>query len=257
MNVTALAALFLFSLPLAVPEKPTIRYEVRILSVPVEAELKALSSKDGGTAFLDDAELKTVLDTAQALRRANAMQAPKITADHDQPASVSVVDKKEFVTSIEATAVRGQSVFVPKQTTVEVGMKLNLRGRASADGKFVSVDVKHADTRVEKVELVPLTMFITPVFEGGSQGQPIPFTQFLQTPHLATTTIEKKALAIPSGGHAAITGPTYQTEIREDVRIPLLSELPYISRMFQNERLVKQKMRTILIVSPTVVPVAE
>jgi hypothetical protein len=55
------------------------------------------------------------------------------------------------------------------------------------------------------VELVPVTTQITPVFEGGSQGQPIPFTQFLQVPDVRTEKAEKTAV-VPAGGTLVLGG---------------------------------------------------
>ena len=53
--------------------------------------------------------------------------------------------------------------------------------------------------------LFPITTFITPVFEGGSQGQPIPFTQFLQQPAFTTLNIQTTVIC-PDGGTVLLGG---------------------------------------------------
>ena len=50
--------------------------------------------------------------------------------------------------------------------------------------------------------LFPVTTFVTPVFEGGSQGQPIPFTQFLQQPAFTNLNI-KTTVVVPGRRHGA------------------------------------------------------
>ena len=55
------------------------------------------------------------------------------------------------------------------------------------------------------VPLFPVTTMISPVFEGGAIGQPIPFTQFLQQPKFATIEVNKD-VCIPDGGSVLLSG---------------------------------------------------
>ena len=97
----------------------------------------------------------------------------------DRRRLVRAGERRTFTTSAEVVKVKGQAVLVPKNTEVDLGDTFTLCGSASADRKFVNLRAKLTRTTlVGEVELVPVTMTIRPVFEGGSQGQPIPFTQF-------------------------------------------------------------------------------
>ena len=98
----------------------------------------------------------------------------------------------------------------------------------------------------------PATASITPVFEGGSRGKPIPFTQFLQVPRVETLTIEQPDLTIPSGGHVVIPGPTRTQEVRQEFGPPVLSRVPYLNRMYKNVGVGRETVRTYLVVSPLV-----
>ncbi len=55
----------------------------------------------------------------------------------------------------------------------------------SADRRFVRMNIAPTLSNLASavVPLFPVTTLITPVFEGGAQGQPIPFTQFVQQPN--------------------------------------------------------------------------
>src|SRR5205085_7188577 len=46
---------------------------------------------------------------------------------------------------------------------------------------------------------------ITPIFEGGAVGQPIPFTQFIQQPKLTTVALHK-SFCVPDGGTVLLSG---------------------------------------------------
>jgi hypothetical protein len=53
--------------------------------------------------------------------------------------------------------------------------------------------------------LFPVTTYITPVFEGGAVGQPVPFTQFIQLPKLANLSMHK-SFCVPDGGTILLSG---------------------------------------------------
>src|SRR5262249_29734224 len=153
---------------------------------------------------------------------ASVMQAPKVTAFSGQEAAICFTETQSFVTGVEARRVKGQTVLIPQSTTVELGMTFLLRGQISEDKKSVVVNAGYMNRHIEgSVELIPVVTQVTPLYEGGSQGAPIPFTQYLQSPQIETTKIEKKDLKVPSGGHAVITGPTYKQETRMEFGTPI------------------------------------
>lgn len=205
---------------------------------------------------LSDAQLRTLLDTVQGDRRSNVLQSPKVTLFDGQEATVRATQQESFVTGQEATRVKDAVVLVPKKTVVETGTILTLCAKASADRKNVSVRVYYTDARVEgTTEVIPVTTQITPVFEGGSRGKPVPFTQYLQVPKVDTISIEKKDLTIPSGGHMILPGPTRQQETRQEFGPPVLSKIPFVNRTYKNVGIGRETVPTYLIVSPLVLEV--
>lgn len=238
------------------PETETqIACQVRVLTVRDDLfERVGIDIKPAGT--LSDAQLRSLLEAAQGDRVSNVMQCPKVTLLDGQEAVVKATQRESFVTGLEATRVKGGVVMVPKNTSIETGTTLTLCARASADRKNVAVRLNYTDARVEgPVELVPVTTQITPVFEGGSRGKPIPFTQYIQAPQVETTTIEKPDLTIPSGAHVIVPGPTRTQETRQEFGPPVLSKIPYLNRMYKNVGVGRTTVQTYLIVSPLVVEV--
>jgi type II secretory pathway component GspD/PulD (secretin) len=253
LSVLALLALSTAGFAIEQPPEPKsetqISFEVRVVTVPADA----CPMEEGEIAFLTDAQLKAAIEAAQGDRRVNVMQAPKITAFEGQEAVVKATQQEMFATGVEAKRINGAVSVVPKNTTVETGMVLKVRGAVSADRKFVTAKVDYQDTRIEGgAELIPVTTMITPVFEGGSQGKPIPFTQFLQVPQVGTIKVVKADLRIPSGGNVAIAGPTFIQEVREETAKSALGNIPYVGRMVRKVTYSKVSMRTVLIVTPRV-----
>jgi len=243
---------FALDQPPAEKDEPQISFETRVVTIPANAPLPNWPAKEGEVAFLTDADLKAALEATQSDRRANVLSAPKVTVESNQEAVVKIVDERRFVTSLEAVSVNGEPVCVPKTTAVELGTTLTLRGRISADKTAVAVEVKYFDKRLEKVDLIPVTAMIAPVFEGGSKGKPVPFTQYLEVPRVSTVSIDQKDLRIASGAHVAIGGPITHQEMRTEVAVPGISKLPVVGRLFRTIGVGRTPVRTILIVSPRV-----
>jgi type II secretory pathway component GspD/PulD (secretin) len=187
--------------PMSVPVAPAaqagedetaICFEVRVLKLPAGFWRQAGCKPDGD--LLSEKELRRLLEAMQADRGAAVMQAPKVTVADGETARISTRETRFFVTGVEATKVKGATVLVPKNMPVELGDLASMTGRISADGKSVCVQAKYTRTRVEgEVELVPIVTKITPVFEGGSQGKPVAFTQYIQAPDVRTEKVEKTA----------------------------------------------------------------
>lgn len=256
-------------------DAPQISFEVRVLTVPESAFFERVGLDfempkgmpapapvpglpQGGV--LTDSQVRTLLEAVQSDRRANVAAAPKVTVEDGRDASIQCTQRQTFVTGVDAVrakrgdgmAVKGDTILVPRNTAVDVGETLKLRGRIAADRKAVVAAVKYTNTRVEKVDLIPVTSQITPVFEGGSQGVPVPVTQYIQSPQIETATIEKADLTIPTGCHAVLVGPEVVREARQEFGPPFLSKIPYVNRMFKNVGVGRETMRTVLIVTPRV-----
>ena len=241
--------------PQPAPDAETqIAFEVRAITVPADMPIPGCPAKQGEVVFLTGAQLQASLEAVQADGRANVLAAPNFVTCNGQEATFSTGELHSFVTGLETKKVNGVVVLVPKTTSVETGIVLNLCGMLSADKKTVATRVNYTEKRIDgKVEQLPVSYPITPVFEGGSQGKPIPFTQFLQAPQVETVAIDKKDLVIPCGGHAVIAGPAFAQEQKVEYKVPGLADVAVVGRMFRTVGVSTVKMRTILVVSPKVV----
>ena len=130
---------------------------------------------------------------------------PKLTVFNGQKAAVRVNDQQFFVTKINTSMVNGQPVYIPVNEPFSLGFQMAVRPTVSADQKFVRCELSTecCELGSPTVPLFPVTTPVTPVFEGGAQGQPIPFTQFIQQPEIVTRGVSK-SLMIPDGCTAVL-----------------------------------------------------
>jgi type II secretory pathway component GspD/PulD (secretin) len=210
---------------------------------------------DIGLAFLSDIQVFLFMEAAQGDQRTNVMQAPKLTLFNGQTANIMVADQEFFVTNVTVVQAGGQVVFVPTNTPIPTGgVNLTIQAVISADRRFVRLSLAPTLTNLASanVPLFPITTFITPIFEGGATGQPVPFTQFLQQPSFSTIDVNT-TVNIPDGGTVLLGGLKRLSEGRNEYGPPILSKLPYINRLFKNVGYGREAESLMMMVTPRII----
>lgn len=215
-----------------------------------------------GLAFLNDIQVFMFMEAAQGDRRVNVMQAPKLTLFNGQTSTLTITDTQFVVTNVTVVSVNGQIVFIPTNTPLPGpgglagggAFNIAIQGVVSADRRFVRLNlpVTLAAQTGATVPLFPITTFITPVFEGGSQGVPIPFTQFLQQPAFTTLTVATTVVC-PDGGTVLLGGLKALSEGRNEFGPPFLSKIPYLNRLFKNVGIGRQTSHIMIMVTPRII----
>jgi type II secretory pathway component GspD/PulD (secretin) len=211
-----------------------------------------------GLAFLNDIQVYTFMEMAQGDQRSNIMNAPKVTLFNGQTANLSVNQTEFYVTNVQVFSVNGQIVFIPQNTPLpgspEGTLNITVQAVVSADRRFVRVnqDVTLAAQSGATVPLFPITTFVTPVFEGGSQGQPIPFTQFIQQPSFTSITVQTTVVC-PDGGTVLMGGLKRLRESRNEFGPPFLSKVPYLNRLFKNVGVGRDSQHVMIMLTPRII----
>ena len=211
-----------------------------------------------GLAFLSDIQVYMFMEAAQGDRRTNVMQAPKLTLFNGQTSTILIQDFQYFATNVQVVQSNGQVMFVPQNQPIPVGVNLTVQAVISADRRFVRLNLAPTMNAVASatVPLFPVTTFITPVFEGGAQGQPVPFTQFLQQPTFTQVQIQT-TVSVPDGGTVLLGGLKLLNEGRNEFGPPVLSKIPYISRLFKNVGYGRDTSSLLIMVTPRIIINAE
>jgi type II secretory pathway component GspD/PulD (secretin)/tetratricopeptide (TPR) repeat protein len=208
-----------------------------------------------GLAFLSDIQVFLFMEAAQGDQRTNVMQAPKLTLFNGQTSTLTVTDAQFFVTSVTVFQAGGQVVFVPQNNLIPTGgVTLTIQAVISADRRFVRMSLTPSLTNLVSavIPLFPTTTFITPVFESGAQGQPIPFTQFLQQPAINTISVST-TVSVPDGGTVLMGGLKRLSEGRNEFGPPILSKVPYVNRLFKNVGYGREAVSLLLMVTPRII----
>ena len=240
--------------PPAAVEPAEYAIELRVLTASGKdgrAELMKLfdpKAADPKAAVLTDADRTALLEKVTRDVRTTVTQAPRVTVRSGEPASVTVQDTTTFVTAVTVSTLNGKTVVVPKTEKVPLGQAF--RVAASAGEKGVRLELKYEDKRVAPhVRLLPVTTFVVPEFEGGSQGAPVPFTQFVQVPEFRDLKCEKVA-DVPDGGTLAVYAGKTKVEARVESGPPVLSRIPYVNRLFKNTGIGEQECDVVILATP-------
>jgi type II secretory pathway component GspD/PulD (secretin) len=218
-----------------------------------------------GMAFLNDIQVFAFLEAASGDRRTNIMQAPKITLFNGQTSTVTVSDFAYFTTGVTTFNFGGQVVFQPTNTPIPIGSAVNpnsgltgvtvtVQAVISADRRFVRLNLAPSLSGLTSanVPLFPVTVFITPVFEGGSQGVPIPFTQFYQQPSFSVIEVQT-TVSVPDGGTVLLGGLKAMSEGRNEFGPPVISQIPYLNRLFKNVGVGRETRHIMIMVTPRII----
>jgi type II secretory pathway component GspD/PulD (secretin) len=253
--VTGLTPAGSFTQDLNIPIK-TSSYE---MAVPPFGAYPGLPGGNGGIslglAFLSDIEVYMFMEAAQGDQRTNVMQAPKLTMYNGAASTITIADTQFFVTNVTVAQLGGQVVFVPNNSPFPTGgVTLAILPVISADRRFVRLSLAPNLTNLTSanVQLYPITTFITPIFEGGAVGQPVPFTQFLQQP-VFNNIMVMTTVNVPDGGTVLIGGLKRLSEGRNEFGPPILSKIPYLNRLFKNVGYGRETESLLMMVTPRII----
>jgi hypothetical protein len=235
-----------------------VAVEVRFLSVAADF-LEHCCAKDcplrgalQRPIALDGTQLACLLEAVQADVRTNVMQAPKLTLFSGQCSILSVGDERKFVTGISLIPQEGGAKVTPKVETLSSGVELSVRPVISADRRFVRMNclalLKSIDT---PVPVFPVNVPILPA--GSDEKAPTTtFTQFIQLPKVQTLVVDK-TFVVADGHTMLLDAGTRISEGRKVYGPSVLSEIPYLGRLFKNVCYGRELEHVLLMVTPRII----
>jgi hypothetical protein len=226
-------------------------------AAPVAPPVEPDTATPARVSFLNDKQVYRLLEAAQGDEKSNVMQAPKVTLFNGQNSGLDITEKQFYVTGVSTMSVNGQVTFVPKQEAFETGLRLSLQPTVSADRKYVRLNlkVKQTELMTDPVPLFPVTTQIKPVGGDGGELPPLPFTQFIQQPKFNTLAADK-ALTIPDGGTAVLSGWARVREGEQQCGPPVLRDIPLLNELFKVEN-VRETEHVLLLVTPRIIAQTE
>jgi len=224
-----------------------------------------------GFAILSDIEAFFFLQAAQADSRSNIMQAPKVTMFDGQLASIQDQTQRPFVTSIIPVvgdfAVAQQPVIV----VLNEGTQLDVQGIVSPDKRYVRLTLVPFFSQIGDVDTFTFEGRRTSrnsstastdtdgdgdideddIVEEDEEEEIVEGTT-VQLPTFAVTTVQT-TVSVPDGGTILLGGIKRLSEGRQERGVPVLSKIPYVSRLFRNVSAGRDARSLMLMVTPRII----
>jgi type II secretory pathway component GspD/PulD (secretin) len=211
-----------------------------------------------GLAFLSDIQVFLFMEAAQGDTRTNLMQAPKLTMFNGQTATITVTDFQFLLTSIRPINVGSLLFFAPVNTPIPLGIAMTVQPVVSADRRFVRISLVPTVTSIApNIGLFPIQTPIQSVFPVGAAGTTSGqlenvFQVFLQQPNLTAISVTT-TVTVPDGGTVLLGGVKTLVEARNEFGPPILSQIPYLSRLFRNTSYGRETRTLMIMVTPRII----
>jgi type II secretory pathway component GspD/PulD (secretin) len=191
-----------------------------------------------GLTFLSDLQVHQLLEAAQGDRRTNIMQLPRLTLRNNQRGTVESTETRYFMTGVEWVPIEGQACLRPKWEPIKIGFNMVAKPVVSADRRFVQLafEVNQTELASANTPLLPVQIPVPRTkiqLATEKSTEPVLLQMFLQQPQLNTMAIEK-TVTIPDGRTVVFGSLKKTTETRDESGPPILSKIPYVSRLFRN-----------------------
>jgi len=247
---------------------PTTDFDIKLNNnfavTPAFGAFDAGAGSTIGFAILSDIEAFFFLQAAQGDARTNVLQAPKVTLFDGQQANINDTVERLFVTSIQPVVGDFAVAQQPIVTVLNEGTQLNVQAVVSDDKRFVRVTLLPYFSQIGEVR--------TFTFEGRRRrstnnierdpvtGEPINEEEeedviegtTVQQPTLASTSIQT-TVSVPDGGTILLGGIKRMREGRNERGVPILSKIPYISRLFRNVAIGRDAQSLMMMVTPRII----
>jgi type II secretory pathway component GspD/PulD (secretin) len=214
-----------------------------------------------GLAFLSDIQVFMFFEAAQGDKRAHAMQAPRVTVFNGQQATLQVTDTLPMLLGLQPQfGNQGEFLFfVPQTVGLPLGTGIVVQPVVTADRRFVRMSVTQQMQNLISAN-VPLIPIQIPVFDafygpgkGGTQStQAKVFQVFLQQPATSSISVNT-TVVVPDGGTVLLGGLKTLTEQRNEFGPPVLSKIPYLSRLFKNVGYGREATSLLMMITPRII----
>lgn len=233
-------------------------------SAPTFGGFDAGSAANFGFAILSDIEVFFLLQAAQGDDRTNVLQAPKVTLFNGQQATIIDSSFRPFVTSVIPVVGDFAAAHQPVIVVLSEGTMMSVQAVVSSDRRFVRLTLVPFFSQIGDVETFTFSGSVTTNSGTVTQDPSNPDQNVtsgatrtvsgttVQLPTLATTTVTT-TVSVPDGGTVLLGGIKRLREGRTERGLPLVSKIPYISRLFTNVGIGRDAQSLMMMVTPRII----
>ncbi|MDD3468684.1 MAG: hypothetical protein PHE53_01735 [Thermoguttaceae bacterium] len=220
-----------------------------------------------GFAILSEIEAHIFVTAAQGDTKSNVLQAPKVTLFNGQMATVYDQSQSPFVTSVQPVVGDFAAAQMPIIVVLSEGTFLTVQAVVSPDRRFVRLTVVPMFSQIDKVETFTFDGTTDVLAEDSSTGdtlKPTDTTSKKSTTQVKSsgTTVQQPTyssvsvqttVSVPDGGTILLGGIKRLREGRKESGVPLLSNIPYINRLFKNVGVGRETESLMMMVTPRII----
>jgi general secretion pathway protein D len=233
-------------------------------AVPQFGGFDPTNAANFGFAILSDIEVFFLLQAIQGDTRTNVLQAPKVTLFNGQQAFVTDSTQRPFVTQIIPVVGDFAAAQQPVVTVLSEGTSLSVQAVVSADRRFVRLTLVPMFTKIGEVDTFTFNGKTTsnsgttvqdptdPTKSVKNGSQTTTEGTTVQLPSLNVTTVST-TVSVPDGGTVLLGGIKRLQEGRNERGVPLLSKVPYVSRLFKNVGIGRTTQSLMMMVTPRII----
>jgi general secretion pathway protein D len=196
--------------------------------------------------FLDDTNVQAVLRAVTKYQTSNVVNAPSLTLRSGQRGNVKQLTTRTYVRDFEPEIAQAAVIAQPELDNVKEGVILDVRAVASADRRFVTLEL-----RPTIIDLVP-----------DESGNPLPQeTVSLATQNSSDVTIELPELriqrlrttaTIPDGATLMLGGLKKAIEEEQTSTVPFLGDIPVLGSLFSRQGEYTSKRKLIILLKASI-----
>jgi general secretion pathway protein D len=196
--------------------------------------------------FLDDSNVQAVLRAVTKYQTSNVVNAPSLTLRSGQRGNVKQLTTRTYVRDFEPEIAQAAVIAQPELDNVKEGVILDVRAVASADRRFVTLEL-----RPTIIDLVP-----------DESGNPLPQeTVSLATQNSSDVTIELPELriqrlrttaTIPDGATLMLGGLKKAIEEEQTSTVPFLGDIPVLGSLFSRQGEYTSKRKLIILLKASI-----
>jgi general secretion pathway protein D len=219
-----------------------------------------------GFAILSDIEAFFMINASQGDRRANVLQAPKVTLFNGQQATVTDAAFRPFVISVIPVVGEFAAAQQPVIVVLSEGTMLSVQAVVSDDRRYVRLTLVPFFSQIGEVqeftfegsETTSTSDSTTDDDDDGNDEtneEAEEITRSGTTVQLPTFEVISVAttVSVPDGGTVLMGGIKRLVEGRNEFGVPLLSKVPYVDRLFRNVGIGRETDSLMMMVTPHII----
>jgi general secretion pathway protein D len=219
-----------------------------------------------GFAILSDIEAYFLIEAAQGDRRANVLNAPKVTLFNGQQAIVVDAAFVPFVISVIPVVGDFAAAQQPVIVVLSEGTMMTVQATVSDDRRYVRLTLVPFFSQIGEVrtftfegtETSRSSSASTDDDEDGkneASDDEEEVTRSGTTVQLPTFEVITVAttVSVPDGGTVLLGGIKRLREGRNEFGVPLLSKIPYVDRLFRNVAIGRETDSLMMMVTPHII----